>query len=231
MKISKQSLEEQAANFLRQQILDGVYKSGEKLVESMLAKELDLSRTTMRMALNTLSSEGLVFQKPYAGWQVITLGDDDLWELYHLRVALEGQSAEMAAERINDEKRVRLRAKVREFIALCEQKETTLTEVSYCDMDLHKLIVECGESPRMAKVYNRVSNQLIIYLHMTHLDYSIRDSARSHVPLVEAICAGNIAEAGRCARSSISTYAELCHSYHKNLREKTQHQSSQAYSE
>ncbi|WP_211829705.1 GntR family transcriptional regulator [Kistimonas asteriae] len=85
MKISKQSLEEQAANYLREQILAGDYRSGDKLVESSLAKTLDLSRTTVRMALNTLASEGLISQKPYAGWQVITMDDNDLWEIYHLR--------------------------------------------------------------------------------------------------------------------------------------------------
>ena len=125
MKISKQSLEEQAANYLRKQILDGIYKSGDKLVESGLAKSLELSRTTVRMALNTLANEGLVYQKPYAGWQVITMNDDDLWELYHLRVALESQSAEMAAERINDEKRACLWEYTNEFMALCERDDVT----------------------------------------------------------------------------------------------------------
>lgn len=104
MKISKQSLEEQAADFLRQQILAGHYVSGDKLTESTLAKDLELSRTTVRMALNTLASEGLVSQKPYAGWSVTTLTDHDIWEIYHLRVALESQAAQMAAETITPEK-------------------------------------------------------------------------------------------------------------------------------
>ncbi len=211
MKISKQSLEEQAANFLREQILSGVYTSGDKLVESSLAKSLELSRTTVRMALNTLASEGLITQKPYTGWQVITMEDSDLWEIYHLRVALETQSAKMAAEKIDDEKRDTLKEFMKGFLELCEQPGVDINQISHRDLELHKLIVKLSGSERVAKMYNTVANQMVIYMHMTHLDYSIHDSAQSHVPLVEAICNGDIELAGQHAKENISTFSELCH--------------------
>ncbi len=87
-KFNKSSLEEQAAGYLRDLILTGSYKMGEKIVESTLAKELELSRSTTRMALNTLSHEGLVVQIPYVGWQVIEIDEHDIWEIYHLRLPL-----------------------------------------------------------------------------------------------------------------------------------------------
>ena len=211
MKISKQSLEEQAANYLREQILAGDYRSGDKLVESSLAKTLDLSRTTVRMALNTLASEGLISQKPYAGWQVITMDDNDLWEIYHLRVALESQAARMAAERITQEKRDRLIAFFNGYLALCERDDADIDEVSQQDLELHRLIVDLSESQRLAKMYNMVANQMIIYMQMTHYDYSIRDSALSHKTLVDAICEGDVEQAGVLARENISTFTELGH--------------------
>lgn len=64
MTISKESLESQATRYLRERILDGTLALGEKLVESALSKQLDLSRSTVRMALNSLVHEGLVVQKP-----------------------------------------------------------------------------------------------------------------------------------------------------------------------
>jgi len=211
MKISKQSLEEQAANYLREQILAGDYRSGDKLVESSLAKTLDLSRTTVRMALNTLASEGLISQKPYAGWQVITMDDNDLWEIYHLRVALESQAARMAAERITLEKCDRLMSFFNGYLALCERDDADVDEVSQQDLELHRLIVDLSESHRLAKMYNMVANQMIIYMQMTHYDYSIRDSALSHQTLVDAICKGDVEQAGVLARENISTFTELGH--------------------
>lgn len=209
MKISKQSLEEQAANYLREKILSGDFRSGDKLVESTLAKSLELSRTTVRMALNTLASEGLISQKPYVGWQVITMDDNDLWEIYHLRIALESQAAKMAAERITPQKCDRLYAFFNRYLAFCEQDNVDITRISRQDLDLHRLIVDLSGSQRLAKMYNMVANQMIIYMHMTHYDYCIRDSARSHQTLVEAIVQGDIEKAGVLARENISTFTEL----------------------
>ena len=209
MKISKQSLEDQAANLLRKQILTGVYHSGDRLVESSLAKSLELSRSTIRMALNTLASEGLIYQKPYAGWQVITLQESDLREIYHLRAALEPEAAKMAAECINDEGRQRLTQLFDSYKDLCEQPSADAAEASLKDLALHRLIVELSGSQRMVKMYNMLANQLVIYMHMTHYDYSVEDSALCHQPLVEAICAGDQLRAGQLAGENISTFAEL----------------------
>ncbi|MDD7911593.1 MULTISPECIES: GntR family transcriptional regulator [Pseudovibrio] len=209
MKINKQSLEEQAADYLRQQILAGAFVSGDKLTESTLAKDLELSRTTVRMALNTLASEGLVSQKPYAGWSVTTLSGHDIWEIYHLRVALESQAAMMAAETINDEKAKRLRDELAAFQAICKRKDVSLAEVTLCDFKLHKLIIELSESDRLARMYKSVINQLSIYIRITHFDFDIESSADTHIDLINAICAGEPEKARRLAIENISTFTEM----------------------
>ncbi|ANS84881.1 Nta operon transcriptional regulator [Vibrio scophthalmi] len=119
MIINKQSLEEQATDYLREKIVNGEMEQGEKIVESTLAKDLELSRSTVRMALNTLSHEGLVVQKPYAGWHVFMLDEDDLWELYNLRVALESQAAAMAAEKASEQDKRALSELFQEYCDLC----------------------------------------------------------------------------------------------------------------
>lgn len=53
MKINKQSLEEQATEFIRDMIIQGPLAMGEKIIESTLSKNLELSRCTVRMALNS----------------------------------------------------------------------------------------------------------------------------------------------------------------------------------
>ncbi len=223
MKINKQSLEEQAADFLRQQILAGKFVSGDKLTESTLAKDLDLSRTTIRMALNTLSSEGLVHQKPYAGWSVTTLSEHDIWEIYHLRVALESQGAMMAAETITPEKEARLRKELEIFQEICKQENVSLTEVTFYDFELHKLIIELSESERLGKIYKSVINQLAIYIRITHFDFDLEDSANTHLGLVNAICAGEPEKARKLAIENISTFTEMGHKLkHEHTRQENQ---------
>lgn len=209
MKFSKQSLEEQAVEYLREKIISGVYGVGEKLVESTLSKDLELSRTTIRMALNTLANEGLVIQKPYAGWRVVSFSEDDLWEIYHLRVAFESQAAEMLAERITDEKREKLKAFFEQYVALCESDNVCLNDICQFDLKLHQLIVVLSGSQRLARMYNSVLNQLLMFIHMTHFDFDAKESANSHTSLVEAICKGQPALAGKLAKENITTFTEL----------------------
>ncbi|MCF1427432.1 MAG: GntR family transcriptional regulator [Shewanella sp.] len=209
MKIVKQSLEEQATQYLRQAIIDGHIGLGEKIVESTLAKELDLSRSTIRMALNSLCHDGLVVQKPYSGWHVISIVRDDLWELYNLRLALEGQAAEMAALKASEKDKLRLRALFENYCELCIKSPTDIKAVSEMDWRFHQLVVEISGSARMQAMYERILYQLKAYIGMTHQDYDLSQSGESHRALVDAICAGNGELAHREARANITLFSEL----------------------
>lgn len=206
MKIIKQSLEDQAATYLRTQILDGKFEIGAKIVESALAKDLELSRSTIRMALNTLAHEGLVVQKPYAGWQVIDLTEDDLLELYDLRVALETRAAWLAAERITEEGKARLRELMTHYLTVGRTDNVTGYEISKVDLALHSLIIELSDNQRFIQIYQNMANQILIYFNIDHWDHDPQDSAESHVPLIEAICRGDSETAQRIAGEHITTF-------------------------
>lgn len=212
MKINKQSLEEQATDYLRDKIVKGEMDQGEKIVESTLAKDLELSRSTVRMALNTLSHEGLVIQKPYAGWHIFSLDEDDLWELYNLRVALESQAAAMAAEKASEQDKQKLRALFQEYCDLCAASPNDIQVISEADFNLHRFIVEVSGSKRMDKTYSQIANQLQSYLSMTHIDYDLSQSALSHKPMIDAICDGNAELAWQEAKANITPVTPLCDS-------------------
>lgn len=210
MKFNKQSLEEQVTDYLREKIISGEIGQGEKIIESTMAKELDLSRSTIRMALNSLSHEGLVVSKPYAGWHVISLNEDDLWELYNLRVALESQSAAMAAEKATDQDKQELQAILDDYLKLCEQSPADLQAITEADFILHNKIVEASNSKRMEKIYSQIANQLKTYLCMTHFDYDMSQSGLSHKPIVDAIINGEPEVARVEAKANITSFTELC---------------------
>jgi DNA-binding GntR family transcriptional regulator len=206
MKIVKQSLEGQATTYLRTKILAGKFQMGEKLVESVLAKNLELSRSTIRMALNSLAHEGLVVQKPYIGWQVIDLTENDLLEIYDLRVALETRAAWLAAERINDEGKSRLRELMNHYLEVGRRVGVTGYEISKIDLALHTLIIELSDNQRFNQIYQNIANQILIYFNIDHWEYDPKDSAESHVPLVEAICNGDSETAQMIAGEHITTF-------------------------
>lgn len=111
---------------LREEILNGKYAEGEKLVEAKLAEDLGVSRTPVREALKQLEVEGIVENLPNRGVVVLGISNQDIEDIYEIRYAIEGIAAKWAAERITNE----------ELEALKETYE--LMEFYTFKKDLHK---------------------------------------------------------------------------------------------
>src|SRR5919205_3391293 len=92
---------EQTVARLRRFILEGDLEPGARIQEVELAAQLGVSRTPVREALRTLSSQGLVELLPNRGARVARWSVKDLDEIYELRVMLESHAAQRAATRMS----------------------------------------------------------------------------------------------------------------------------------
>jgi len=97
------SLHDQVVTELRQAILSGRLKPGERLVEGRLADELGVSRNPVREAIRVLASEGLIEVTARRGAAVATMTEQEARETIELRALLEGQNARLAARRQDKE--------------------------------------------------------------------------------------------------------------------------------
>jgi DNA-binding GntR family transcriptional regulator len=199
--INKQSLEAQAADLLRRQILRGELRAGERLLETPIAERCGLSRGTIRAALRRLIEEGLVCHVPYTGYQVIEFSHQDLWELYTLRGALESLGTRLAALRIDAHGVEQLRAAFAQLMAAAESEDHERAD--RLDRDLHKLIVTLSGHERLVQHYDRVENQFRVYIALSNRQVDAREICESHRELVESICAGDADRAERLARANI----------------------------
>lgn len=86
---------------LREAIVTGKIKAGEKLNEPSLAEQYQVSRGPLREAIRRLVSMGLVQHKPHVGASVIPLELDRIVALYEVREALEGMAARLAAQNMS----------------------------------------------------------------------------------------------------------------------------------
>ena len=82
---------------LRQAILTGRLKPGERLVEERLATDLGVSRNPVREAIRALASEGLVAVTARRGASVLKLTEQEARETIEVRALLEGHNARLAA--------------------------------------------------------------------------------------------------------------------------------------
>src|SRR6202045_5255261 len=90
------SLHDQVVTELRQAILSGRLKPGERLVEGRLADELGVSRNPVREAIRVLASEGLVDVAARRGASVAVMSDQEARETIEVRALLEGENARLA---------------------------------------------------------------------------------------------------------------------------------------
>lgn len=95
-------------NTLRQAILKGELKPGERLMEIALAERLGVSRTPIREAMRKLEQEGLVVMIPRRGAQVANITEKDLNDVLEVRIALENVAIEKACARMTEEEMRRL---------------------------------------------------------------------------------------------------------------------------
>lgn len=113
-------LREQAVKVLRDRIVRGELRAGERLKERILVEDLQVSRTVVREALRQLESERLIRIEPQVGPLVAELSADQARQLYEVRAALEATAARLAASNRTD-------AELRELQARLEEIETRLT--------------------------------------------------------------------------------------------------------
>ena len=108
--IPRQVLHQEVAVRLRQRIVEGQLAPGAKLNERELSESLQVSRTPLREAIKMLAAEGLVELLPNRGAVVVQMSAQDVADTFELIAGLEGQSGELAAERIGEAQLVEIRA-------------------------------------------------------------------------------------------------------------------------
>lgn len=103
MKIVPVSVTSQIAKILRNRVLTCELRPGDRLVESKLCQNFEVSRPSLREALASLASEGLLIHRPNRGYQVAEITLEGFKDRCELRVIVEGANARLAAERASPE--------------------------------------------------------------------------------------------------------------------------------
>lgn len=105
-----QTLREKILETIREAILKGTLKPGEKVAEPELAERFGISRTPIREAFRQLESEGYLTVIPRKGAVVAALSEQDVQEYYAIKSILEGYAAELAAGNLTDKELEKLEA-------------------------------------------------------------------------------------------------------------------------
>ena len=165
-------------NTLRQAILKGELKPGERLMEIQLANKLGVSRTPVREAIRKLELEGLVLMIPRKGAEVAEITRQDMEDVLEVRTALEELAVKDACDHITDAQLSELKKASNEFKkALLEGKD--LVTCADADMHFHDVILSATNTRRLIQMLNNLSEQMYRY----RMEY-LKDE-RTHKTLIE----------------------------------------------
>lgn len=164
-------------NTLRQSILIGELKPGERLMELHLANRLGVSRTPIREAIHKLALEGLVTIVPRRGAEVAQITEKSMNDVLEVRRALDALCAELACERITEEGLQALGAACGDFEQCVKTKDNK--KIAQADVALHNIIVQATGNQRLIQLVNNLSEQMYRY----RFEY-IKDSSQ-HGTLIE----------------------------------------------
>lgn len=210
----RQSLSAEIVDVLRQRIYAGDFEPGERLVEAVLAEQLQASRGPVREALALLKAEGLVGEQPRRGHRVVDLTADDVREILELRAAIEGRAAQKLAR--DDTKRDQA---VRELEGTLER----LLEVSRAgdirraielDLVFHEALCRLSRNRRVHAAFLAYAP---VIRTLFRLDSTIAPpsemTAEQHRPIVEAIKSGDPTRAQRAIEEHMDTAERLLEEY------------------
>ena len=173
-------------NTLRQAILTGELKPGERLMEIHLANKLGVSRTPIREAIRKLELEGLVTMIPRRGAEVAQITEKSMNDVLEVRRAVDALCVELACERISDEELERLRVACDEFAEQVKTKD--VKKIAQADVALHNIIVEATGNQRLISLVNTLSEQMYRYRFEYIKDFSQHESLiEEHRVIYESI--------------------------------------------
>ena len=164
--IKKTNIGEQVYHQMKNQILNGEWKPGDKIPsENQLMTLFGVSRGTVRQVVQKLGGEGLIVTRHGEGSFVQTtgldsyfqtsiplfsIGEAEMEKIFEFRRVFESGVAELAALKATDEQIRRLE----ENIQRMSQQVDTLTQFVHTDLDFHMLVSECTQNTLAIQIYN-----------------------------------------------------------------------------
>lgn len=146
---------------LREAILRGDLRPGERLMELQLAAKLGVSRTPIREAIRMLEQEGLAVTMPRRGAEVARMTLKDMEDVLEIREALDELAVRIACARITEEQLEKL-AEVKDRFE-SSTKTGDVKQIAEADVSFHDVIYEATGNPKLVTLLNNLREQVYRY--------------------------------------------------------------------
>lgn len=201
---------EQIAEYIRNMIIAGDIKSGERIVESRIAKQIGVGQPTVREALVALEHQGLVVRKANQGCVVTSLTRAEICQLIRVRAELETLAVELTVETASDEEIGELRAATERLVEAADAADPQLFFER--DLEFHQTLWRLSHNMFLPRLLEQTLAPLFAFLFIRNLrsraDVDMGQSAHAHVEMLNAILTRDKAVARRVALEKLTVFAD-----------------------
>ena len=176
----------QVYEIIREKILSGELKSGERIYENKISQELGVSRSPVREALRMLEQDEFLVLSPSSGLVVNPMNFKDMEEIYQCRMVVEPFAARLALERIDEKDISALQQYVKEAKEYHNKKQ--FNKVIEANTYFHDLIVDKCQNTRL-KAFIQKTRSLAILSRVSEFQCYQREDGylAEHEAILEAI--------------------------------------------
>lgn len=216
-KVQKNTMRSIIRDYIYSQIVNGKLKPGDRIVETRLAKELQVSQAPVREAILELCVMGLLEEKPYAGACVARMSADDLEDAYNTRAFLEEYAAVRAAKQITEEE-------IEKIDAVLERMQNAvaasdINAFTQSDIQFHSMILDAAKSKELKRVWDASMMAQWTSFSMLTTTQSLSDIYREHIEIMKFIRQHNDHSAGAALFLHIRKYSSEVIEYMKRTQE------------
>lgn len=201
-------LVEQVYKVLLGEISGGNLRSGSRIIQEQLAKELGVSRQPIQQALALLRSQGVLVDAPGRGLLVAPLDPDYVRNMYDMRAVIEGLACRRAAER--NGKNAKTKGQTLIKAGLKAVSNHSFREMIAADMAFHHFIYHLADNPLIPPAMeSHWLNTQRVMGEVLKSEEQPRNVWTQHEAMLEAIVEGDGATAERLGREHITQAADF----------------------
>jgi len=179
---------------LKSNILSGIYRPGQRLIEATLAEELEVSRTPIRDALNRLETDGLITTSPHKGIFVTKITQKDVQDFYQTRAVLEGLSAKLAATSASEDELEEFKQLLVEMDHIFERDRELINykEIAQSNVKFHQKICKMSKNEVLFRMLGSLDSAITLIRSTSWSNYNRKyQTYLEHQEIAKAILGGN----------------------------------------
>jgi len=151
-------------------ILSGKYRPGDRLNESQIARELNISRIPVREALSQLQEQGLVQNRERRGMFVTNIGQEEVQQISSLRFILETEALRLARKHMTPA----ILATLDRLVHQMDNWDSTLLEAAALDLEFHRTLWKAAGNPYLERMLNGLMVPLFAHKTLEHVTRDVR---------------------------------------------------------